>query len=385
LAYDQDPRSGRAYIPGQNPKAKDKFADYPTGEGPGNRRSAEIRAGLGRTDGAHTSSQLPLAVAFGAGRLVWTDGEDLFSWAGYGAAVERKTLSSYTLMPGKDSLLAFGWLTYLRTEQGFVQHDGLTGSLQLLTQERFESVATWNGKIALIQGGTLMLFETMFKSQGGRLPFALAALASSDGVLAAYGQAGQVAVWQNRNWLQLLEGEPLSSFAQGWIVNGHPGVRTVNGQLSRVRYANPEQPDSASLSFPVISDAPVSAIPGRGGFEQHRLLGFVGGSDPHIEIYRPGETGPMSEKRAFGISALGSTASAVRRSSTESGIVIAAADIFESKVQFGFLRDSTQPLPGAMILPPGTTHSWLVPHLEGLMVLSFDGRRSIVNKIPFSE
>jgi hypothetical protein len=385
LAYDLDPRSGRAYVPGQNPGAKDKIADYPTGEGPGNRRSADIRAGVGRSEGAHANSRIPVAIAFGAGRLIWVDEEELFTWGISTPQVERRTLVSFTLIPGKDALLAQGWNAHLKTEQGLVRYDGLTGALSLITQERFNALSAWQGRTVAAYGATTVFFQGEIKAQTAQAPFAVEALASSDDLLAAFGSKGETAIWQREAWRLVSEGEPGATRVQSWIVNRHPGARTVSGTISRVTYVDPDLPDSAPLSFPVVTDAPVSIIPGRTGFEQHRLLGFVGGADPHIEIYRPAEAAATSEKRPFGISTLGATAAAVRRGAPDSSIVYAAADTFDGKVHFGFVRDSHLPLPGALILPAGTTHTWLVPHLEGVLILSFDGKRSILNNVPFPE
>jgi hypothetical protein len=383
LAFDAAPRSGRAYIPGENPGAQDKIPDYPSSEGPGGRRSGEILAGEGIRSGAHAESQFPRGVAYGAGRLVWADAQDLLIWNPFASQVERKPLGNLSLLSGPDTILVSGWRTYLKTVQGVCQYDGLSHSLSMLSPAPFSSIAIYRGSLVGALKSSIVFITKAAPPIETKAPFEVVSLVGEGSTLGAFGSRGEVAAWNGEAWITFPKADAPSEFVQGWVVNNTIGVRTTSGNLSRVHYYRLSEPDAPVFSGAVQSDGPLSVVPGRVGFEQHRLIGFVGGSDSHLTVYHPGESSSMAAQRALGVSSLGATVAAIRRTSAESAIVVSAVDSSEDQVVFSFLRDGKQALPSPHFLPAGHLRSWLIPHREGLIVLSFDGKRSIVNNVAF--
>ena len=384
LAYDADSRSGRAYIPGERPGAVDKITDYPSAAGPGNRLSGEVMAGLGGSQGAHATCIMPVGCAIGAGRLVWGDGTAVFEWSFSADSPKRTPLSISGLLGGQDALVAIGWRTYLAGENGLVVHHGLSGQITTLVPGRVTAQAAMGTTLVAALGNQVLHFQPDGSFVQSQTPFPVASLAADGANLAAFGEEGQIASCSGDAWHAMLEPQTGAKLAQGWVVNGRAGVRLTKGTRSEVHYAPTVAGQAPPQALPVETDAALSIVAGKSGWDAHRLVGFVGGTRPRALIYMPGDPGGQPDERALPVSSIGRTLTVVRRVSDGSGaITFVVEDPTGPKLVFENRADGGPKLPASFQLIANCQKTWLLPHRNGVVVLAYEGQRAVVNSIPY--
>lgn len=381
LSYHSDPRSGRAYMPGQHEGAIDKIPDYPSGEGPGNRRGGEVLSGQGVPGGTYTDGGRPRGVGLGAGRIVWVDDRDLFSWNLQDPKPTR-TSHSGLMLTRQAGLVTNGWRTYMATARGLVVHDGLAGTLTIAAPGSFDFATRWRDGVAAAGGRAIALVARDGSKTEETVPFSIAGLASEGDILAAFGHDGSAWLRDGTTWRALLSGEPNGLFEQGWIVNERVGVRYRDREAHLVRYG----PRTAGLASPpaltVDSDLPLSVVPSPKGWEYHRLIGFVGGGTPRVTSYAPGEGNATFDPLMLSSAAKWSPLAVVRRGADGAGSILLTFVDVQDRVVFVSLRRNALTLPGAHPLSAGADGAWLIPHPHGVALVTSDISRVILNNIP---
>ncbi|RYG48029.1 hypothetical protein EON79_05665 [bacterium] len=386
LAYDRaDPETGRARIHGEEPGARDKIPDFPNAKGPAGRRAGEILA----TSAARTGTSIecgPIQGAgFGAGRLVWGDGVSLYVWNLKNELPVRSDLAAHRPM-GPEAVLVSGWRTYLTTAQGWAVHHGLSGQVNTLASNRPTAVAAIpQGAVAAFGREAIRISSNGTRETLPSLPFDAVALAAEGDLLVAFGAAGEIARWEGPSWRTVHNGIASSTLRQGWIVNGRAGAMVSIDVQTRVFY-EPDPGRTPLEPIAIEADGDVSVVAGRDRWDDHRVLSFVGGSNPRVIVYAPGDSSAPIP-RPLDTMQLGTTVTIVRRSPEGAGaITVAYTDPGGAgQVKFEPARPGpvAVPLPSTAALAANASDVRLFPTLEGLAMLAHDGHRAVLNLIPY--
>ncbi|CAN5717648.1 hypothetical protein BH11ARM2_BH11ARM2_26760 [soil metagenome] len=386
LAYDPDPKSGRAYVPGETSGARDKIPDVPQASGLAGRRSGEIVAGQGAPADYSAPCNPVRGAGIGAGRLVWADDRRLYAWDLRSERVQTFDLGAHAPV-GPEAVLACGWRTYLATAQGWAVHDGRSGAVATISMSRPTAVAA-------ISGGAVAAFgrEIARVDAGGAretlpsLPIEPAALAGEGNRLVAFGATGEIFYLVGGEWRRTLDGAPRGGFRQGWIVNGRAGVLLASESQTQVAYEPSAEGLSPTAPISIEVDGLLGVVPGKSGWEGHRLVAFVGGASPRATVIAPASSAPP-ESRPLDTSSLGATATVVRRSPDGAGaITVAYVDPdAPARLKFAPVREASLPLPDPFPLAHGANDIRLFPTIEGLVVLAHNGSRAMLKLIPYPQ
>jgi len=272
---------GRALVPGKDPKGVDKIPDFPSEEGIGNTRYANLSPDpflAQMPNNVSCVSSLPRAASFGAARLVWITDEELLEWDLTKNPPRRTSLPSQTIVVNGKKLLTHGYKSYVNCMGGLFVHDGEKGAFSSVAGQNqpVGDMVIWNGCLVLCKlDGTVTI-------DGGNiaLEFKANRLVTDGNLLAAVSLQGDVAVLYIENDVKVfkshLRANEGHTVTQVWTIDGRVFVRVNTAQGDYIRFASQTPNTTPRSDAPISSERKLVAYNVSSSWETSRVVAYNG-------------------------------------------------------------------------------------------------------------